>query len=280
VTYQRIPERVVPGKRLGRHVGQDPRSLRYLVKPRAHAAKSVQWTRVTPVLDQGDLGSCTGNATVGVLGSTPYAATIPAGVTLDEALAVSIYSAATHLDDFDGAYEPDDTGSDGTSAAKAAQRLGLISGYLHCTSVDAVVTALQDGPVITGVNWYEGMDEPDSSGRVKVSGQVRGGHEFELLGVDLEARTVHAVNSWGESWGQGGHFRFSLTDLERLLKEDGDVTAFVPITAPAPTPAPVPVAGSSVTFTADQYAAMTKWASNKSYTGTAAARRAWKTATA
>ncbi|HEY7938869.1 MAG TPA: hypothetical protein VID05_03495, partial [Acidimicrobiales bacterium] len=59
--------------------------------------------------------------------------------------------------------------------------------------------------------------------------QVRGGHEFELVGFDAEARTVHAVNSWGTHWGLHGRFTFSWDDLERLLSkaEQGDAT--VPI---------------------------------------------------
>jgi hypothetical protein len=35
------------------------------------------WTRRIPVLDQGDLGSCTGNAATGVLGSEPFYGTLP-----------------------------------------------------------------------------------------------------------------------------------------------------------------------------------------------------------
>lgn len=246
---QHIPEIVVPGRRLGRHVRHDPRSLRYLVATRpASAIKSVTWDRAIPVLDQGDLGSCTGNAAEGAVGTSPLYAAIPTSVAArpggdadaDEQQAISLYSAATQLDDYDGGYPPDDTGSDGLSVAKAAQAAGLISGYQHCTSLDAVLTALQTGPVITGVNWYEGMDEPDGSGLVHVTGNVRGGHEFVLDGVDVDAQVVWATNSWGTSYGVNGRFCIGYDDYTRLLSEEGDATVFVPLSQPAPTPTPDP----------------------------------------
>jgi hypothetical protein len=49
---------------------------------------------------------------------------------------------------------------------------------------------------------------------------------------------VLARNSWGESYGARGCFSFSFDDLGRLLGEQGDATAFVPLTAPAPVPTP------------------------------------------
>jgi hypothetical protein len=245
--HKQITEYAVDGKPLGRHVNHDPRSLRYPVKARAGLAVSQEWLRRIPLLDQGSVGSCVGNGVVGVLGTEPYYSTlrdlIAAGLTLDEALAVIVYSLATTLDPYTGQYTAptwEDTGSDGLSGAKAAQQLGYINGYLHCLSLDAVITALQDGPVVTGVNWYTSFDHPDGGGVVSLlnAGSIRGGHEFEVYKVDMEARMFGAYNSWGPSWGSMGRFFFSFADYERLLSEDGDATAFVPLTAPTPVPKP------------------------------------------
>ena len=247
--YRRhIPEYVIPGRRLGRHIKHDPRSLRYQVPRLSGAVQSVKHARQIPVLDQGSLGSCTGNACEGALGTAPIYATIPAGVPArptgdaqrDEQQAVALYSAATSLDDYDGIYPPTDTGSDGLSVAKAAQKLGLISGYRHATSLDAALAALSVRPVITGVSWYEGMDEPDTSGRVRVRGQVRGGHEFVLDEIDADRRLIGFTNSWSTAWGVGGRAYISFDDFDRLLHEQGDVTDFVPLTEPAPQPTPDP----------------------------------------
>ncbi len=246
MTNYLIAEEQVSGRRLGRNVNHDVRSLRFLVGSPARELKSTEHDRAIPVFDQGDLGSCTGNAAVGAVGTKPLYDALAAGhPTLDEDLAVKVYSAATGLDPFDGQYPPTDTGSDGLSAAKACKNLGLISGYLHATSLEAMQNALQDTPVIVGVNWYSGFDDPDSNGVVSVKGSIRGGHEFEVVGVDIESKLFHAVNSWGPGWGKDGHFYFSFDSMSRLLSEDGDCTQLLPLSVPTPEPTPVP---TDVTF--------------------------------
>jgi hypothetical protein len=251
-----IPEHPGAG-RLGRHIRHDPRSLAYQVPAKSTATlTSVRHTRQIPVLDQGSLGSCTGNATEGALGTTPFLEAIPKTVLgrptgnarVDEDQAIALYSAATALDSYDGGYPPNDTGSDGLSVAKAAKAAGLISGYQHATSLDAALAALQAKPVITGVNWYDSFDEPAASGLITIAKQasVRGGHEFVLDELDVEQRRVWFTNSWGGAWGLSGRACIGWDDFARLLSEDGDVTAFVPLSQPAPTPTPDPSSGDLV----------------------------------
>jgi hypothetical protein len=225
--------------RLGRHVLHDSRSLEYTIAENFAAITSVLWKRDIPVLDQGNVGACTGYAATGALGTDPFFATVPKGTKLDNTEGLVLYSAAERIDGGEG-YPPEDDGSTGLSVAKAAKNAGLISGYQHALSLNAALTALASGPVITGVNWYDSFDQPDSNGTVSISpdAQVRGGHEFEVIGVDVEAQTVHAVNSWGDSWGDHGEFSFSFDTWTRLLTEDGDVTQFVPLSKPAPIPTP------------------------------------------
>lgn len=238
MTVQRIPESIVEGRRLGRHVNHDPRSLQYLVEP-SDVSVGAAWTRRTPVLDQGNLGSCTGNAATGVLGTDPFYATLP-GQALDEGEAVKLYGLATSLDPYPGTYPPTDTGSDGLSVAKACQQSKLISGYLHVTSVAAAKTAIQTGPFIVGSDWYQGFDSPASNGLVVISGSVRGGHEYECVSYDPSTDLWGFVNSWGTSFGVNGRFFYSSATFTSLLASGGDATTFVPVTQPAPTPTPVP----------------------------------------
>jgi len=236
----RIPESPNAPYRLGRNVNHDPRSLRYQVGHPARALKTVLHERKVPVFDQGNLGSCTGNASVGAVATAPLFAALPAShPALDEALAVKVYGEATALDDYPGTYPPDDTGSDGLSVAKALQARGLISGFLHATSLVAMQAALQDTPVIVGTNWYSTMFTPDSNGFVHPGGSVEGGHEWEVIGMDVDAKVFTAVNSWGTSWGQAGYFKITFSDMDRLLHENGDCTQLLPLTAPPPTPTPV-----------------------------------------
>lgn len=233
----RIAEDVVADRRLGRHINHDPRSRAYAFK--AGTYNTIRHERWSTVLDQGDVGSCTGNAATGALGTAPFAVSTQA---LDESFALKLYGMATSLDNYPGTYPPTDTGSDGLSVAKACQNLGLISGYQHAFTLDAALTALQSYALITGVNWYSSFDEPDANGLVKIASNayVRGGHEFEIIGCDVVKRQLEAVNSWGSGWGKDGHFFIGFDDFTRLMSEDGDVTVLLPPTTPAPTPTPVP----------------------------------------
>lgn len=242
VYRRRIEEHRVPGMPLGRHVHHDSRSLAYLY-PAATSQATVIHERRIPVLDQGDVGSCTGNAETGVIGTDPLYSALPSGhLGLNEMEALRLYSAAETIDG-DGPYPPSDNGSSGLSVAKAAKAAGLISGYQHATSVQAMISALQQYPVIIGINWYDSFDDPDGEGLVTITkgAQVRGGHEVEVIGWSSTSNLFTAVNSWGTSYGVNGTFLFSADTMTRLFAEEGDCTISLPLTVPAPTPTPQPV---------------------------------------
>lgn len=256
----------LPGAgRLGRHVEHDARSLAYLVDETGVTVLSKLWSRATGILDQGDLGSCTGNAAAGALGCDPFRSTLPATFHGDEPDARTLYSEATELDSISGTYPPDDTGSTGLAVAKACKNAGLISGYQHATSFDALAAALQAGPVIVGMNWYSSFDDPDDQGLVKLTSPatVRGGHEVCVRGIDVEHELIHADNSWGSTWGYQGSFSFSFADCTRLLGEDGDCAAFVPLTSPPPQPAPNPPPPSGRVTNAELIATFDAWAATR-----------------
>lgn len=243
---------------LGRHVNHDERSLRFAHRPSSTTLVSRTWERHYAVLDQGQTGSCTGNAMLGsVYTGNVFSAlsdALRASLQPTEASARDIlYHLATTLDPFNGTYPPTDTGSDGTSVNKAAQQLGLISGYRHALSLDDALAAVaNDSHVITGVNWYGAFDSPDAAGLVKLPKrlpQPEGGHEFLVYGIDVPNEWIFARNSWGTGWGGSnavtpdvgpGEFKFSFADWGTLLKNDGDVTVPVPLSAPVPTPTPAP----------------------------------------
>jgi hypothetical protein len=239
VEHGLIPEYIVAGKRLGRHIRHDSRSLAYRhVTTPGRPLVSVEHARHTPILNQGGVGSCTGNAETGALGSDPLWDTIPAGIVLDENMALSIYSAAETIDG-DGPYPPNDNGSTGLSVAQAAKAQGLIAGYTHCFTARDIASALQDSCVIFGVNWYDSFDRPDSSGLVAISPNavVRGGHEIVCRRIDVENRLLGCDNSWGTGYGAGGSFTMSWDTAERLLAEQGDAVVNIPLGQPAPVPA-------------------------------------------
>lgn len=246
VTRAQIEEHAVPGKRLGRQLRHDSRSLAYPYRRVSNAPLvSVLHHRNVSIFDQGDTGSCTGQAEAGALATDPLFATLaPAGKRApDEPMALALYSAAEVVDGGAGLPSEDD-GSSGLSVCQATKNAGLISGYVHCLSLADVLDALQSGPVIIGSNWYDSMDQPASSGLISISpgAQVRGAHETMWRGIDVAARTVFGDNSWGTSFGLHGSMSMSWATLERLLAEQGDGTVSVPLSQPAPVPVPVPPA--------------------------------------
>jgi hypothetical protein len=253
-------------RQLGRHVEHDPRSLQFAhgVLPKT-AIKSVEWTRRIPILDQGQLGSCTGNAGTGVLGTDSVGRTASTTVTisaagaaashglftagthtLDEAFAVALYSLATILDGVSGAYPPTDTGSTGLGVAKALKALGLAGGYTHAFSIAALNSALQTGPVMIGITWYNSMFDPKTDGQIVVdpSSGVAGGHELELNAFDATTGEYQVPNSWNETWGRSGYGYFPTVALTSLLSQQGDVTVPSLTAAPTPTPTPTPTPDS------------------------------------
>lgn len=228
---------------LGRHVEHDPESLRYLHKASGRTLVQVEHPRHIPILDQGDVGSCTGNAATGALATEPLAledAIAAIMAELNETYALGVYSDAEDVDG-DGPYPPNDNGSSGLSVCKVLKVRGLISGYRHATSLADALDALQDGPVLWGTNWKTGMDNIDSKGQIHYTGSTRGGHELLLRGDDPVTELADGDNSWNDKWGPiGGRFKVSHADLAKSLADQGDITIPIPLSQPAPVPTPVP----------------------------------------
>lgn len=225
--------------RLGRNVNHDPFSWGYpATMGPAREPVSVDHQRLIEIFDQANLGSCTGEAAIGCCGYEPFFSALPARprYPLNQTGAVACYSRATEIDPYGGAYPPQDTGSDGLSVAKAVVEAGMINGYLHAFGLTDALLALPKGPQITGTVWRTGMFEPTREGFVKPTGSIAGGHEYILAYYDAVRGVVGFDNSWGAGWGLRGRFFMAAEDYGSLLADDGDVTQFVPLSAPQPEP--------------------------------------------
>lgn len=223
--------------RLGRHVEHDNRSWqhRMLEKSAKPQKKTTHWSSKAPVLNQGDTGSCTGNATAQWL-NTDFAGQIQiarnGGKFFDEQDALDIYTRATTLDNIPGSFPKQDTGSSGNAACKAAKLFGYLSGYSWLFSFSSLQAAIERSPLLVGTLWTNDMFNP-KNGLVKMgslaNSNIAGGHEYLMTGIDYEAQVFEFRNSWGDQdeWPgckPGGYFAISFRDFVQLLDADGDIT--------------------------------------------------------
>lgn len=222
----------------GRNIHHDPRSRNFAFSA-APTGRTTMWTHYGPVLNQGSLGSCTGNAMVqslmsGNLWNGSWAFT--------EDDAVSVYSRATEIDPFPGQYPPTDTGSDGVDVCKVAQERGWIVSYDHAFDFDSCLAALEQQPVLLGFPVYQSFLQTGGDGVVPPSsGNVVGGHEVALIGVDYQRQQIRFVNSWGDGWADGGFGWFPFDVIRRFISDQTWCDFTMPkVAAPGPTPPPPP----------------------------------------
>lgn len=225
----------IHGLGLGRWAHLDPENRDYETPIRTLAArKSVQWDADDqPVLNQGDVGGCTGFTVADVLNTPLFAHSRKRGMRRDgylgDADGLQFYSDATRLDGFQGVYPPNDTGSTGTSAAKGAQKRGFWGAFGHTFSFEAFLANLQRQPVMMGTLWTESMSDPTSEGLVKVQGDPVGGHEWAAMRLDWSLERICGLNHWTSEWGVNGRFWVSFADMEWLINQQGDVVVPHPV---------------------------------------------------
>ena len=116
---------------------------------------------------------------------------------------------------------------DGTSVrggAKYLQNQRLVSRYYWAFDLNTLInTVLNIGPVVVGTNWYFGMFFPNQSGLIRATGPLAGGHAYVINGVALNSQMFRIKNSWGKGWGQAGHAYISFSDMDRLIREQGEI---------------------------------------------------------
>lgn len=215
---------------LGRHVLHDERSRAYDAADGLAAGVTkivtTRHQRTVPPFDQGQLGSCTANAALGLMMTEPFASLVRRSFT--EPDCVRFYERETVLDNrqIPGSYPPDDTGSTGLWSMKTLKDWGLASGYQHAFSLTTLQKILQRFPVSVGVPWFSSMDSPDRNGVIQVvpASGIRGGHQFEVNVIDMENQWFEAVNSWGSGWGLKGTMRIPFDGMRTLLANHGDVS--------------------------------------------------------
>lgn len=200
-----------------RRVHFDEESRKFPIRSilaRGAALRSYSW-RCNINLDQGTEGACVG------FGVSHEAAARPVEVKhITNTSAIALYHRAKELDDFPG---EDYEGSSVLGGVKAGVEKGWYPEYRWAFGLDDTLLALAlKGPVIFGLNWYDGMFEPDKNGFIHASGSLAGGHCAMGNRISLSKQAVGIHNSWGKAWGNNGECWISFKDLKKLLKQDGE----------------------------------------------------------
>lgn len=187
----------------------------------------------SPVEDQGQLGSCTGNAIVGALeyanltfknDSTDlsrlfvyYNERVAEGTVKEDAGAiirdgiksVSQYGACPEI------YCKYDITKFTKKPTKTAYKKALkyrIASYQSITSLDGMLQCLaQSTPFVFGFTVYESFESQAVADTgimpmPKPGEQVLGGHAVLAVGYDKRTNLMKCRNSWGANWGDKGYF--------------------------------------------------------------------------
>ena len=203
---------------------------------------------LSPVKDQGNLGSCVGFAVTGLKEfheNVEYLLEMEEGTTYERTEATYdlseqwTYWNAKKIDPWGPSVE-------GTSiryALKVLQKIGCppekawpyvdnainigepeswshliarwntIESYWRLRSVDDMISALQNtGPIVVGVGCYEEIFSPEEDGFVpypKYPQYCYGGHALLICGFDHIKKRMAFKNSWGTRWGKEGYGWFS-----------------------------------------------------------------------
>jgi len=211
---------------LGRRYAPDKRDQQYPMRaclPRASARQVRYWKDNYWIGNQGPHPYCVGFAWTGWLEAGPIRPITRRKPCINPAW---IYNEAQKVDEWPGeSYE----GTSVRAGAKVLQKAGYIQSYHWTTDFQDIKRVLLDiGPVVVGTNWHTRMNNP-RNGIIRARGKLLGGHAYMLTGINCRRRLVRILNSWGTSWGRGGHAFIPFGDLAKLIRAQGEVCLAVEI---------------------------------------------------
>lgn len=213
----------------------DPRSRSYAaadLAPVAPAAAGRPLLVTAPPLLQGPEGACAGFASAHAANTHRLEAGLLPLLTADDARA--LYHRGQQLD-----YKPgeDYVGTSVLAVMLAGREAGLWPEFRWCFGTGDIARTVDQLrlPVVLGIPWLSGMYATDTDGRVKVEGEVVGGHSLEVFAFHrshplLDGRPAFDwLNSHDEYGVDGsGVGTISARDLSWLLANRGEAAVPLP----------------------------------------------------
>lgn len=193
------------------------------------------------ILDQGQLGSCTGNGIVGLinfiqkpfLGSRLFIYYNEREMegTVDEDSGANIRDGISSVVKQGVCSEdmvPYDISQFTTKPSQEAYDAALkdvVTDYLALNGLAEIKNCLASGfPVVFGTEVYESFESPEvaQSGIIPMPAeneQLLGGHCMKIVGYDDEKSVFIVANSWGNSWGQSGYCEIPYAYIEKYASD-------------------------------------------------------------
>ena len=226
----------------GRLIAKDPRDLRYAMAPRlAPTTRVYRYWNPPIVLDQGYTSQCVAYSTVGWLLAGPVRNTefhnrVQQDLT---SYLTNLYRECQRVDEWPG---EDYEGTSVRACFKLMKEKGFATEYVWAFDAETVARhVLETGPCVVGTWWKSDMDRPDDEGYIHASGGNRGGHAWLISGFsrlkrcpDGSTGAFRMQNSWGIGWGDRGRAWISFSDLDALIRDDGEAVAAVEVDLDVP----------------------------------------------
>lgn len=224
----------------------DHRDYGFRMKPTAAVPAHVDLRpSMPPVFDQGQLGSCTGNAIAAAIGFIDGPAAPPASrlfiyyqervierdVKQDNGAqirdGVKACAAVGTCNEKTWPYIISKFATKPSKAAYAEAATDKITAYARVGDLSQLKNALAMGfPVVFGFSVYESFESAEvaKTGTVPMPflhEKLLGGHAVLCVGYDDAVQRVLVRNSWGEKWGMAGYFTMPYAYVsDRNLSDD------------------------------------------------------------
>jgi len=200
---------------------------------------------ISPILDQGNCGSCVAFATIATLETQMNISSLLPTLNVklspqnlfncgggacdmgwEPASAADYLLQSGVVDESCRPYISGATGQDlscSDRCSDAKSRTYHIRNYSTPTqgSLDlaALRAALQKGPLVTTLTVYADFVTYSSGVYKHQSGDALGGHAVSIVGYDDATQSFVIRNSWGEDWGEKGFAKVAYTDVSGIGNE-------------------------------------------------------------